>query len=127
MERLSMKQVRSQAKIVGTLLSVGGAMLMTLYKGPAVHMFWSPHHHHHDKYVKSASAVPDKDWIKGSLLVIASCLAWAGFFVLQVLTIFMHSSKCIYVISWFCLDMAIKINMYIKIYLFIFIGEDWYF
>lgn len=93
MERLSMKQVRSQAKIVGTLLSVGGAMLMTLYKGPAVHMFWSPHHHHHDKYVKSASAVPDKDWIQGSLLVIASCLAWAGFFVLQAFVAKKYSAQ----------------------------------
>jgi len=85
MEKLSIKQVRSQAKIVGTLLSVGGAMLMTLYTGPIVHMFWSPHphQHHHDSSVKSASDISDKDWITGSLLIIASCLAWAAFFVLQ--------------------------------------------
>lgn len=95
MERLSMKQVRSQAKIVGTLLSVGGAMLMTLYTGPAVHLFWSPHPHHphDDKYVKSASAVPGKDWIKGSLLIIASCLAWAGFFILQAFVAKKYSAQ----------------------------------
>lgn len=95
MERLSMKQVRSQAKIAGTLLSVAGAMLMTLYTGPVVHMFWSPnpHHHHQEKYVKSASAAPDKDWIMGSLLVIASCLAWAGFFVLQAFVAKKYSAQ----------------------------------
>ena len=60
MERPSMKQVCSQAKIMGTLMSVGGAMLMTLYIGPFFHMFWSPHphHHHHEKYANYASTVP---------------------------------------------------------------------
>lgn len=35
-ERLDMKKVRCQAKVVGTVVTVGGAMLMTLYKGSSI-------------------------------------------------------------------------------------------
>nr|GEW62115.1 WAT1-related protein At5g07050-like [Tanacetum cinerariifolium] len=38
MEKLDLKKVRSQAKVIGTVLTVAGAMLMTLYKGNNVTM-----------------------------------------------------------------------------------------
>ena len=72
-----MKKIHIQEKISGMLLSGDGAMLITLYTGPVVHLLLSPHPHHphHEKYVKFASIFPVKDWVKGSLLIIASCLA----------------------------------------------------
>lgn len=34
LEKIKMKSIRSQAKVVGTIATVSGAMIMTLIKGP---------------------------------------------------------------------------------------------
>jgi len=34
--RVNVKEVHSQAKVIGTLVTFGGALLMTLYKGPQI-------------------------------------------------------------------------------------------
>lgn len=86
MEKVNIRNIRSQAKIVGTIVSVGGAMLMTLYKGPIVPMPWSPHHHSKETSLSGTSetaAISNRDWIIGSLLVIAGTLAWSALFILQ--------------------------------------------
>jgi len=84
MERLNIKKLRSQAKIVGTIVSVGGAMLMTLYKGPILHMFWSPHHQSLEHNDTAVSPTRSKEPITGSILLVASLLAWSALFILQV-------------------------------------------
>ncbi|KAF9686337.1 hypothetical protein SADUNF_Sadunf03G0148200 [Salix dunnii] len=83
MEKLNIKTVRCQAKLVGTLVTVAGAMLMTLYKGPIVEMLWSKHIHPRKSYVTDTTGTTDKDWFKGSILLIIATLAWASLFVLQ--------------------------------------------
>eukprot|EP01018_Ginkgo_biloba_P006076 Gb_16150 [translate_table: standard] len=93
MEKVDIRKIRSQAKIVGTLVCVGGAMLMTLYKGPVVPMFWSPHHPKDAATSATAPAAADKDWTKGSLLLVAACLAWAAFFVLQAAVLKKYSAQ----------------------------------
>lgn len=85
MEILDMKKIRCQAKVVGTAVTVAGAMLMTLYKGNVVNMFWSKYIHP-STYEPTTTAVDaDKDWVKGSILLIIATFAWASFFILQVL------------------------------------------
>ncbi|KAL0337884.1 UNVERIFIED_CONTAM: WAT1-related protein [Sesamum calycinum] len=76
MEILDMKKLRCQAKVVGTVVTVAGAMLMTLYKGHVLNLVWSNRN-------TSNPALPnqdaDKDWVKGSILLILATLAWASF------------------------------------------------
>lgn len=77
MERIRIGEIRSQAKIVGTIVCVSGVMLMTFYKGPVVPMPWPSHDHskNHDN---------NKDMVKGCLCLITSTFSWASLFVFQV-------------------------------------------
>ncbi|XVF41058.1 hypothetical protein PTKIN_Ptkin01aG0249400 [Pterospermum kingtungense] len=83
MEKIDVKKVRCQAKIVGTIVTVAGAMLMTLYKGPIVELFWSKNIHPRQTSGTDTSSNTDKDWVKGSILLIFATLSWASLFVLQ--------------------------------------------
>ncbi|KAF8395642.1 hypothetical protein HHK36_019592 [Tetracentron sinense] len=86
MEKVDIKKVRCQAKVVGTVVTVAGAMLMTLYKGPIMEMVWSKHIHPRKSYVTDTTGTTDKDWFKGSILLIIATFAWASFFILQAIT-----------------------------------------
>ncbi|XP_059460167.1 WAT1-related protein At5g07050 [Corylus avellana] len=84
MEKLDLKKARCQAKMVGTGVTVAGAMLMTLYKGPLVELVWSKHIHPHNSFeTTSSGSTYDKDFFKGTMFLIIATLAWAGLFVLQ--------------------------------------------
>lgn len=93
MEKVDIKMVRSQTKIAGTVVCVGGAMLMTLYKGPIVPIFGRPNHNHLASPSSSSSVNSDKDWTLGSLLLVAACLAWAAFFILQAAVLKRYSAQ----------------------------------
>ncbi|GLT88637.1 hypothetical protein SLE2022_066540 [Rubroshorea leprosula] len=82
MEKIEMKKVRCQAKVVGTVLTAAGAMLMTLYRGGVVKMFWTKYIHLHTSAADKA-ANEHQNWFLGSILLIIATLAWASFFVLQ--------------------------------------------
>ncbi|KAK9196950.1 hypothetical protein WN943_005083 [Citrus x changshan-huyou] len=84
MEKVDIKKIRCQAKIVGAIVTVAGAMLMTLYTGNVINLVWSQHiHGHTSSPVPAATTSSDKDWLKGSTLLILATLAWASFFILQ--------------------------------------------
>lgn len=76
-----MKSIRSQAKIGGTLTTIGGAMLMTLVKGPVIHLIWTKGRTVH---LPGSSKVDLKHSVIGSLMITAGCFSWACFMVLQV-------------------------------------------
>ncbi|GMH29422.1 hypothetical protein Nepgr_031265 [Nepenthes gracilis] len=88
MEKVDIRKVRCQAKVVGTMVTVVGAMLMTMYKGHVINMIWSEHMHPR----ASAPASTDKDWFKGSILLVFATLAWASFFILQAITLRRYSA-----------------------------------
>jgi drug/metabolite transporter (DMT)-like permease len=89
MEKVNLKKARCVAKVVGTLVTVAGAMLMTLYKGRVVEMVWTKHVHLHGPHPAgaAAAAAADKDWLTGSIFLIIATLAWASLFVLQAATL----------------------------------------
>ncbi|XP_042004477.1 WAT1-related protein At5g07050-like [Salvia splendens] len=91
MEKVDMKKVRCQAKVVGTLVTVGGAMLMTVYKGHVINMVWS--HYIHSNVPAPNQEDADKDWVRGSILLIIATFAWASFFILQAITLRKYTAQ----------------------------------
>ncbi|TMW83805.1 hypothetical protein EJD97_000693, partial [Solanum chilense] len=81
MEKVDIKKIRCQAKILGTIVTMGGAMLMTLYKGHDVNLIWSNNINSNVNQITNENY--DKDWVKGSILLIFATFAWAAFFILQ--------------------------------------------
>lgn len=88
MEKVDIRKVRCIAKVVGTIATIAGAMLMTLYKGQVINFFWTQYMHHPTNYAPpNSSDSAQHDWVKGSILLIIATLAWASFFILQVYTL----------------------------------------
>lgn len=81
MERIKIRELRSQVKVMGTLVTLAGAMLMTLYKGPEIHLFHSDTTHYQNE---SHSPQSHKNWVTGTLFILLGCVAWSSFYILQV-------------------------------------------
>ncbi|KAK2996342.1 hypothetical protein RJ639_026222 [Escallonia herrerae] len=83
LEKVEIKELRSQGKIVGTLVTVGGAMIMTLVKGPTIALPWTK-----PKEIANHHSISNpQDPIKGALMIAAACFCWAIFIILQAITL----------------------------------------
>ncbi|KAL8171214.1 hypothetical protein V2J09_023018 [Rumex salicifolius] len=84
LEKVNLRKIRSQAKVLGTVVTVGGAMLMTLIKGPDLGLPWTKDGHSSH----AASVVPSPhDQIKGAIMISIGCICWACFVILQAMTL----------------------------------------
>ncbi|KAI4982296.1 hypothetical protein ZWY2020_022788 [Hordeum vulgare] len=84
MEKVRLRSLHSQAKIAGTVLTVAGAVLMILYHGPIVQFLWARGQHHPTVGDQGAvGAAAAQDWLKGTIMLIGSCMVWSGFFILH--------------------------------------------
>ncbi|KAE8702646.1 WAT1-related protein [Hibiscus syriacus] len=83
MENIDVKKMRCLAKMLGMTVTVAGAMLMALYKGPIVDLFWSKNYVHTSQNQSYVTHTTDKDWVKGSILLLIATFSWAFMFVLQ--------------------------------------------
>ncbi|WMV32933.1 hypothetical protein MTR67_026318 [Solanum verrucosum] len=82
LERVNIKRLSSQAKIIGTTVTFGGAMIMTLIGGPTIGLPWT---RHHLNIIPSSPS--DLQPIKGALFIAAGCICWACFYNLQAITL----------------------------------------
>ncbi|XP_037448475.1 WAT1-related protein At1g44800-like isoform X2 [Triticum dicoccoides] len=88
MEKVRLRSLHSQAKIAGTVLTVAGAVLMILYHGPAMQFPWTKGQHHATAGGQGAvGAAAARDWLKGTMMLIGSCMVWSCFFILQSSTL----------------------------------------
>lgn len=77
LEVVDVKNTRGLAKVFGTVLSLIGALIMTLYEGHTIHSLQGAPLHVRGNLVH-------KNWIKGSILSVASCISWSLWYILQV-------------------------------------------
>ncbi|KAF7012557.1 hypothetical protein CFC21_026737 [Triticum aestivum] len=91
-ERLAIRTLAGLAKVTGTLLGVGGAMLLTFYKGAQVTP-WPPTHinlaaqlaarHQHEEHASSSLHPDSGNRAMGCLLCTGSCFFYALWLILQ--------------------------------------------
>ncbi|GMY12151.1 protein WALLS ARE THIN 1-like [Fagus crenata] len=78
MEQVHLNRKDGIPKVIGTLASVAGALVITLYKGPT--LFGS------NSQLSNQSILGDvkgKSWILGCIYLIGHCLCWSSWIVLQ--------------------------------------------
>jgi drug/metabolite transporter (DMT)-like permease len=105
LERINLKKIHSLAKVIGTTVTVVGAVVTTLYKGPNLDIFHGQgqQSHHH----KTSTAPSEEHWITGTLLLLARCGGWSGFFVLQSFTLKKYPAE-LSLTAWICLMGALE-------------------
>ena len=79
LEHVKLRDVRSQAKVIGTLVTFAGALLMAIYKGPGFNLFHSGTKQHEDAGPSSR----DHQTV-GALYIFMGCMALSSFYILQV-------------------------------------------
>lgn len=77
-----MRKVKCQAKILGTIGTVAGAMIMTMVYGPMLPLPWTKVNHHHQS--TNTDANNNEDSLKGAVMILVGCVCWACFVILQV-------------------------------------------
>ena len=82
MEVLAMRSSITQAKIMGTLVSIPGALIVVFYKGPTIISIASqaPPLTHHFPLCSSQTK-----WVIGGLLLATDCLLTSMWYIVQVL------------------------------------------
>ncbi|EXB44371.1 Auxin-induced protein 5NG4 [Morus notabilis] len=98
LETVNVKKISSLAKVIGTVITVSGAMVMTLYKGPILDIF---HNHGHSNETSTAEA-SQHHWVTGTLMLIGSCAGWSSFFIVQSFTLKKYPAE-LSLTAWICL------------------------
>ncbi|XP_068636164.1 WAT1-related protein At5g64700-like [Aristolochia californica] len=82
MEKLKIRSARGRAKLLGTVICVGGALIFTLWKGYLFKgIVRTPLIDVHVNDPSKPSHGRD-DWIKGSALILTSFVAWSSWLIL---------------------------------------------
>ncbi|KAL4028031.1 hypothetical protein IC575_011223 [Cucumis melo] len=88
MEKLKIKKKEGVAKVLGTLMGIGGAMILTFYKGFEINI-WTTHvdllHGRNVSHLPphSHSHSHSHNLLLGSVLALASCLSYSFWLILQ--------------------------------------------
>ncbi|XP_028792323.1 WAT1-related protein At1g68170-like [Neltuma alba] len=84
LERLNVKAAAGQAKILGTVIGIGGAMLLTFFKGAQIHTtsFHVSLLHHHDGYVAPSNSSTGGT-ILGAICALGSSISFALWLIVQ--------------------------------------------
>ncbi|KAG4970463.1 hypothetical protein AAZX31_13G116000 [Glycine max] len=96
LEKIKIKSIRSQAKVVGTLATVSGAMVMTLLKGPV--LLGSHRSNDHGQH----NGTSMQHTITGFIMITIGCFSWACFVILQAITLKTYPAE-LSLSAWICL------------------------
>lgn len=94
LESVGMRRKEGQAKVLGTMVCVGGAMLLSFYHGRTVMGGSSIHWKYADNMGNGSSSdqTHENNFMLGPFLIIVSTMAWAIWFIIQVSTLYQFES-----------------------------------
>ncbi|XP_020582869.1 WAT1-related protein At4g08290-like [Phalaenopsis equestris] len=80
MEKLEIKRRFCQAKVIGTIANVAGAVLMIVYQGPNLPFPWNFNRGGDQNNITEAEG--SSNWLQGTFFIIASNTSWSLFLIL---------------------------------------------
>ncbi|XP_051115739.1 WAT1-related protein At3g18200 [Andrographis paniculata] len=98
LEQVQITRIDGVAKVVGTLASLGGATIITLYKGPAI-LNQQQESKPHGATTTTDSLPPltstnyVQSWTWGCIFLVGHCLSWASWMVLQAPVVKKYPAK----------------------------------
>lgn len=102
MEIFDWKSSTTLAKSVGTFISILGAFIVTLFKGPPILMTYSPSNLDHQFLSASAS-----NWVLGGFFLVIDCVMASSFTILQALILKKYPAELI-VVFFYCFFVVIQ-------------------
>ena len=79
MEKLGLKTLAGNTKIIGIVICVGGALMTSLYEG---HKFYIGSHHSPQHNVSPQLHKPHK--LRGKFFLVTCCFSYAAWYIVQV-------------------------------------------
>ncbi|XP_077237797.1 WAT1-related protein At5g40240-like [Tasmannia lanceolata] len=106
LEQVDMRRPSSQAKVLGALVSISGAMVITFYKGPPVRPWWplsSSDNHHFIPEHSPLYSLKEENWVLGALLLAAAFLSASisNIFQAQTLKVYPERMVIVFFICFF--------------------------
>ncbi|XLR10697.1 hypothetical protein S83_038635, partial [Arachis hypogaea] len=83
MEKIDVKTRTTQAKIVGSIISIGGAFIVTFYKGPSIIIADDSPSLHLVQRLNGNFELVDTNWVIGGFLLTAGNILLTLWFILQ--------------------------------------------
>ncbi|KAG2389834.1 WAT1-related protein [Vigna angularis] len=96
---MKLKEVGCLAKMIGTVVSLGGAFLMALYKGPILNIAGSS-----ATNVGQPENVNDPSgnhWLTGACFLLIGCAGFSAFYILQTITLRKYPAE-MSLATWVC-------------------------
>ncbi|KAG5019152.1 hypothetical protein JHK87_015007 [Glycine soja] len=102
MEKLDWRKLSSLAKLLGTIVSIAGAFIVTLYKGPALLMGVSSANSSQQPLLSE-----DSNWILAGLFLAADCVMASAYIIVQASILKKYPAELI-VVFFYCFFVAIQ-------------------
>ncbi|KAE9600242.1 putative EamA domain-containing protein [Lupinus albus] len=92
LEEVNISRRDGLAKVLGTIACIGGATIITLYKGPLL-LQQKVHQIQGDTFEVDQSSTENQNWTLGCLYLFGHCLCWAGWMVFQAPVVKKYPAK----------------------------------
>ncbi|KAG5031373.1 hypothetical protein JHK85_015355 [Glycine max] len=105
MEHMKIKEVACQAKVIGTVVTFGGTLLMALYKGPVLSFMRSSTSH--ASQPENVVTQTGNHWVIGTLFLLIGCAGFSAFYILQAITLRKYPAE-MSLATWVCFVGALQ-------------------
>ncbi|XP_027358320.1 WAT1-related protein At4g08290-like [Abrus precatorius] len=105
LEHMKINEIACQAKVIGTVITFGGTLLMALYKGPVLSFLGSSTNH--VAQPENTSNPTGNHWIIGTCFLLIGCAGFSAFYILQAITLRKYQAE-MSLATWVCFVGALQ-------------------